>query len=440
MISGSNAHEIFNSVRGLVQSNQLNPGDLLPPVRELAETLAINRNTVASAYRRLCDAGLAVAEGRRGTSISFPPAAGEQEGGTAGGALTDLAHGNPAAGFLIPAHLMSLEGLTTPHIYGDATILPELADIGREWLAPDCPKSFELELTNGAVDAIERIVAGWLIAGDSVAVENPCYLGTLNALRLAGMSALGVRVDSEGMIPSALDEVLARGAQAVLITPRAHNPTGCGLTLGRARALRKVLAKYPNTVVLIDDHFALVAETTYQSVLPPELSRWALIRSVSKGMGPDMRLAFVACDTETASRLRARLAPGMNWVSKILQTIVLNCFRSPNVRARVQEASTLYAARRAHLVHAMKAAGIESEVWASDGLNVWLSLPGADVDIAAALAERGWRVRLGSTYSVDEDVNGIRITISSMTAEIANRFVRDLKSCLDTAPTARHGG
>ena len=53
-------------------------------------------------------------------------------------------------------------------------------------------------------------------------------------------------------------------------------------------------------LIIVDDHFALLAETPYHSIIPTTTARWALIRSVSKGLGPDLRLAFVACDLATA--------------------------------------------------------------------------------------------------------------------------------------------
>ncbi|WP_154587438.1 GntR family transcriptional regulator, partial [Bordetella pertussis] len=79
-ITGASAAEIFDSVRQLAQARRLLPGQALPPVRELAQTLGVNRNTVAAAYKRLVGAGLALSQGRRGTIIRAPSEPGEQDG------------------------------------------------------------------------------------------------------------------------------------------------------------------------------------------------------------------------------------------------------------------------------------------------------------------------------------------------------------------------
>jgi DNA-binding transcriptional regulator YhcF (GntR family) len=69
MIVGKTASEIFDNIRHLIQSGVLKPGETLPPVRELAAELTVNRNTVAAVYKRLVTSGLAVSQGRNGTAI-----------------------------------------------------------------------------------------------------------------------------------------------------------------------------------------------------------------------------------------------------------------------------------------------------------------------------------------------------------------------------------
>lgn len=59
--------QIENHVRFAIASGRLKPGVQLPPVRELAERLGTNQNTVAKAYRELEILGLVYA--RRGTGV-----------------------------------------------------------------------------------------------------------------------------------------------------------------------------------------------------------------------------------------------------------------------------------------------------------------------------------------------------------------------------------
>jgi DNA-binding transcriptional MocR family regulator len=428
-IRGETAAEIFECVRTLAQSGQCPPGQALPSVRDLAEGLGLNRNTVAAAYRRLVTAGIATAQGRLGTIIRNQPALSEQEGAQLGTPLTDLASGNPNPVWLPDLRTALTSKSWQPKLYGEPTVNAGLEAFIRQWCAPDCPAAFEIDLTHGAVDAIERLLDAYLMPGDKVAVESPCFLSSINLLRTAGLQAAGVPVDSEGMRADALETALAKGAQAVILTPRAHNPTGCSLSEKRARALSRVLDKYPHVLVVVDDHFALLSNAPYHSAIPRNANRWALVRSFSKALGPDVRVAAVVSDAATSRQLRLRLASGTSWVSHLLQDIIEITLSNPATAKLIEQAKIDYVQRRELLEAALQEQGVAFAA-NGDGLNLWLPLQTDDVAAALALARQGWLVRHGEIFSVQEPVRGLRITTSSMEPESCQRLALHIKNSL----------
>lgn len=62
--------QIVNRVRFLVASRQLEPGQGLPPIRNLAKQLAVNPNTVAKAYRELEKSGIVKSRQGSGTAVA----------------------------------------------------------------------------------------------------------------------------------------------------------------------------------------------------------------------------------------------------------------------------------------------------------------------------------------------------------------------------------
>jgi GntR family transcriptional regulator len=62
--------QIVNQVKYLVASGRLAPGEELPAIRVLAESLVINPNTVARAYRELETAGIVTKRRTAGTFVS----------------------------------------------------------------------------------------------------------------------------------------------------------------------------------------------------------------------------------------------------------------------------------------------------------------------------------------------------------------------------------
>lgn len=61
--------QIVRQIHDAVKAGRLEPGTLLPPVRQLAGDLSLNRNTVARAYRILEDQGVIQTAGRKGSFV-----------------------------------------------------------------------------------------------------------------------------------------------------------------------------------------------------------------------------------------------------------------------------------------------------------------------------------------------------------------------------------
>ncbi|WP_448547551.1 aminotransferase class I/II-fold pyridoxal phosphate-dependent enzyme [Thalassotalea fusca] len=423
-ISGTSAQGIFESIRALTSNGQLVAGDSLPPVRELAEELGVNRNTVSAAYQRLTKAGIAVTQGRLGTRICQEPDAGEQEGVT-DTALFDLADGSPRREWLPDLNKVVAATHLNQFLYGEETILPQILEYGKSWFTGACPTHFDITLCNGAIDTIERMIAAHLVPGDKVVVEDPCYISSANAIRLAGMQVVGAKVDEQGMCPDALSAALKKGAKAVLITPRAHNPTGASITKARADELKTVLADYPNVLVMEDDHFSLLAVTEHHSVIPETTYNWAIFRSVSKGLGPDLRMAFVAADSESIKRINTRLAPGMSWVSRVLQSLVYTCLTTAEFQQHLSDARDNCAQRRELAINTLAAHSIETTK-TIDGLNIWIPIGENCQAVVYALLRKGWLVRPGSSFDIDIESNAIRVSVQNLEENTAREFASDL--------------
>lgn len=428
-INGKTAGDLFDQIRAMIQSGELVPGTMLPTLRDLAGELGINRNTVALAYKRLTDAGFVISRGRNGTIVREPIAAIDIEGSAPGLAIRDLASGNPATSVLPAVSQLVVHIRNTPGLYGESEIRPELAAAGLKWLQPDLNTPFDLNLTHGAVDAVERVLASYLIAGDRVAVEDPCFLSSISTLRHNRLQAAPVAMDAEGMQIEALSRQLSAGVQAVIITPRAHNPTGFGLSAGRAEGIRTLLASYPQVLVIVDDHFSLLSTQDYHHIVPSNTRNWVLIRSLSKFLGPDLRMAFVASDEETSQRLRQRLNAGTNWVSHILQDMAAGHMISPEFEQSILSARGRYLGQRELLVSALKQHGVTVSEH-HDGLNVWVPLPHNSAATVMQMAQRGWLVRGGEGFMLDSKSSGLRITVSELEAPETELIAKSLAGIL----------
>jgi DNA-binding transcriptional MocR family regulator len=425
-IEGANAAEIVGSVRSLVARGVLEDGSLLPPVRVLAEQLGLNRNTVAAAYRQLAERGVVEGRGRGGTVVASPDRL-HGEGSPSPVPAVDLAGGNPDPALLPDLHAALGAAAYEPPLYGSPEVLPALRERAGALFSDDVDVPCGLSVTHGALDAIERLLGAVLVRGDLVAVEDPGYLASTGIVAAMGFRPLGVRTDERGMRPRALEAAIAAGARAVVCTPRAQNPTGASLDADRAAGLRRVLAAHPEVFVIEDDHLSLVAGARYERTRSPRTARWALVRSLAKVLGPDLRVALVASDPATEDQLRRRLVAGVNWVSHLLQATAAALLADPATAARLARARAAYAERASRLRDELRRAGIETPQ-GSDGWNVWVPLAGDEASVVEELSRRGWQVRPGGAYAVDgaDGEPALRVTASTMTAGEAKAFAAAL--------------
>lgn len=423
--SGSTSVNIASSAEAAVAAGKIAAGALLPPVRTLASHLGVAPATVAAAYRLLQDRGVVVADGRRGTRVRPAPPISMPRAVPLPKGVRDLASGNPDPALLPRLSRIDLE----QRLYGDELNDPELLELAREQFAADGVAADHIAIVSGAMDGIERVLREHLRAGDRVAVEDPSFTGVLDLLSALSLVAVPVSVDDQGLHPAALRKVI-RSCDAVIVTPRAQNPTGAAFTTRRARELRAVLATRPAMLVIEDDHAGAVAGVDYLSILDRSRERWAVVRSVSKSLGPDLRVALLASDPTTHARVEGRQTLGVRWVSHILQRIVVALARD---RAPLRAGRT-YSDRRDALLTALVAHGIPAH--GASGLNVWIPVP-EEHAVVQSLLHAGWAVKPGERYRIASPP-AIRVTIAALDARDAARFAADLAHAL--APRRRASG
>ena len=432
-ITGRSAADIAASVRALIERGALHPGDPLPPVRNLADNLGVNRNTAVAAYRQLTAAGMVVTRGRGGTHVADRSAV-AQEGFAADSVLRDVATGNPDPD-RIPDHSRALASMAgRPVLYGEPVMDPALERWARAWMRADLGAAdLRLTITSGAADAVERLLAQALVRDDAVALEDPCFLTSIHTVRVGGYRAVPVPVDDEGMTVEGLRTAVDQGVRAIVCTPRAQNPTGASLTEARAAELRAVLREHPYVLVIEDDHFSMLSRRPFHSLIGPEHRRWALVRSVSKFLGPDMCLAVTASDPDTAERLAMRLTPGTTWVSHLLQRLALALVTDPDVAAGIEAAGAHYAERNRAFAERLTALGIPAE--AGDGLNLWVALPVPARDVSEQLMRRGWLARPGDAFVLADEpaARRLRLTVHDLGDADAERLAADIAGAVRAA-------
>lgn len=415
--TGRTSTALVEEVEAAVRHGELAPGTRLPTVRRLATELGVSPTTVAAAYRELRRRGATVADGRHGTRIrtrspltsrvppAVPPGARDL---TSGAADPELLPDVPA----VPWARRS---------YGEPPVHPGLRQVAGPRLDAEGIEPAHLAVVGGALDGVERVLRTWTAPGDRVAVEEPGYSAVLDLVAAMGLQAVPVRMDGLGMRGEELRRALGEGVRAVVTTPRAQNPTGAAWDAERVAELHALLQRWPDVGVIEDDHAGPVAGTP-EATLGRRNGPWATIRSVSKWLGPDFRLAVLAGDERTVAEVEGRQALGPGWVSWHVQATVAAMWDDDTTMASVARAAEVYAERRRALADAF-GNRMPPPVGRS-GLTAWAPVED-EAAATAALAEEGWALTPGERFR-QVTLPAVRIGLATLRPEEAPALVAAL--------------
>jgi DNA-binding transcriptional MocR family regulator len=368
-----------------------------------------------------------IADGRRGTRVADRPPLLAPERARQGilapsppPGVRDLTIGLPDPELLPPVRpaleRVDLEAKLRVSRLGHAD--PELLALAAEWFGRDGLPTDWITVTSGAFDAVERILQAHLRPGDRVLIDDPAYISLRDILGALGLVGVSVPVDEHGLLPAPFETALEQGVDAVVLVPRAQNPLGAAMDADREAALRSLLEQRPDVLLVEDDHAGLVSGAPFSTLVTPTARHWAVIRSTSKVLHPDLRLALTAGDETTIARVEGRQALGPRWVSHVLQGIVFQLLAAPDFEATSRRAEDVYRLRREGLVAALADRGIPAH--GRSGLNVWVPVR-EEARAVGALLEAGYLVMAGERFRINTPP-GIRITSSTLTAGEADRI------------------
>ncbi|KFF58666.1 hypothetical protein JF66_16920 [Cryobacterium sp. MLB-32] len=403
----------------LISSGRLPEGERLPTVRQLASALAVSPATISHAWQALASVGLIVSRGRSGTFVlgtapRWLPARSRSMAGQSSEVRLDLSRGTPDP-LLLPSLGPALSRLqehaVTPS-YLALPVIPELlAVLEHTW-----PYRAEaITVVDGALDAVSRSLDQITRFGDRVIVENPGFPPFFDLLDQLGIERLPVAIDEHGIVPADFQAALRRSPAAVILQPRAQNPTGASMPTARAAELARLLRTIPQaseTIVIEDDHsgeISIAPDVSLGSWLPDRVLH---VRSYSKTHGPDLRIAAVGGPGELIDAIVARRMLGPGWTSRMLQGILHDLLTAGDSMAQVSEARRIYFARQRALRLALAECGMEAPQ--ADGMNAWLPVHD-EREALVRLAAAGIRVAGGSPFLADEHSGEfIRVTAAAL--------------------------
>jgi DNA-binding transcriptional MocR family regulator len=295
---------IADAIEKDIADRRLPPGIRLPPHRDLATSMAISTGTIAKAYREAERRGLLQSHVGRGSFVShggtLPPEPRPQQPGTIG-----LARNIPPTGFLDHHLAEALRKMVRrPDLAGaigdsGPEGLEQSRWAGAEWIRQrhGIPgiSAANLVQCNGSLNALSLILGALARAGDTLLCEAATFHGVKMLAEELRLKLRGIAVDSDGLLPEALDEAAeATNARLLYVIPTLQNPTTATLSEARREEIGAI-ARRRNLVIVEDDTYRVFADTvrrpaTVQEMVP---ERTFHVATLSKILTPGLRLSYV---------------------------------------------------------------------------------------------------------------------------------------------------
>ena len=315
--------QICEQIITSIQTGELNPGDTLPPERQLASLYEVNRSTIVRALEELVSlgwitrrqgSGTRVAEGRWGSrqlsmqhwrqllstsSLKEDPYLASLKQHQGQTEALDLYTGD------LPASL--IPDFKFPSITWERVLQEErkLSLTGysplKEWLLTHLERqlvcsleSQDLLVTSGSTQGISLLMQVLLEAGDTIATEDPSFLFALPLFSSLGIHLVGIKQDNEGILPRELESAIQQKRIKLLyLNPTHQNPTGHTMSLQRRKQIIAICEKH-QLPIIEDDVFG---ELAFDRLLPSLKSlapeQVIYVGSLSKLLGPSIKIGWL---------------------------------------------------------------------------------------------------------------------------------------------------
>ena len=315
----------------------------------------------------------------------------------------------------------------------------------RKWICEYLHASSQIECTpdqvliiSGSQQGLDLIGKVFLDPGDAVIIENPAYLGAIQAWNAYQAQFLNVASDDHGMIPDDLVRVL-RAAKAkpklLYVVSNFENPTGVTLSLERRKRIIEICAEH-GIPIYEDDPYGRLR---YSGEPMPSLMSLArgknciYMSTVSKIIAPGMRVAWLVIPERSVYEqvVPAKQAADLHTSTFTQRAVYAYAREKGAVEGHIAEMLPVYSRRRDLMLESLDRfmPPGSSRTHPDGGLFLWARVP-EPVDTQELLemcAEAKVAFVPGAPFWVNRDVrNTMRLNFSNASDENIVEGIRRL--------------
>ncbi len=250
-------------------------------------------------------------------------------------------------------------------------------------------KAENILITTASQQALDLIAKIFLDRKDTVIMEEPTYVGGIQAFNSYGAKMETVRCDDEGMIPEALEEKIKALKQKnihpkfIYIVPDFQNPSGITTTERRRKKILEIAEKY--SLLIVED--TPYRQLRYEGKNEPPFQaldnsgRVISLFTFSKIFIPGFRLGWIVADEKVIEKLVIAKQAVDLCTSPFNQAITYEFLRRGYLEKTLTRIVDLYRRKRDHMLKMldkyMPVDRVKGLRWTrpAGGLFLWVELP-----------------------------------------------------------------
>lgn len=328
--------------------------------------------------------------------------------------------------------------------YGSAQGVPALREQITEVMAVEGihAQPDDVVVTVGSQMALDLLTRILCDPGDVVLAEGPSYVGALGSFSAYQADVRHVPMDDDGLVPSALEETLARLAAAgkrpkfLYTIPNFHNPAGVTLAVPRRGQVLEICRRY-GVLVLEDNPYGLLGfdGQTYPPLRSMDPGNVVYLGSFSKTFASGLRVGWALADPAIRDKLVLAAESATLCPPTFNQMLVSRYLATHDWRRQIKSFREMYRERRDAMLDALATYLPEGCRWThpEGGFFVWVTVP-PGVDTKAMLPRAvSARVAYASGTGFHADGSGahqLRLSYCYPTPERITEGVRRLAGVL----------
>ncbi len=363
--------------------------------------------------------------------------------------IISLAGGNPAAELFPGEELSKIAGkilMTNPTLalqYGTTDGYPAMQEAAKS--RADKVDAYRdgdaIIIMTGANQGIDLTAKALLNKGDKIIVENPSFIGSLNAFRTYEAELVGVDVDPDGMNMEGLEKALKEndGVKMIYTIPTFQNPTGSTMSAAKRQRMIELANEY-DVIILEDNPYG---DLRFSGEEVPTLKsldtegRVVYAGSFSKILSPGMRLGYIIAAAPIVEKIEILKQVNDVHTPMLTQLMCVEFMKKYDIDKYIEKNRALYGKKCAAMVAAMEKyfpAGKVEWTTPNGGIFLWCKCPGVE-DISPIVdkcLEKKVAIVPGSNFAVDMNLpsNQFRLNYSSASIDKLEEGIRRLGEVL----------